>query len=192
MKCWHCNTQISEVELFCPSCAKIQPPAPIDHFTRMAMPQDFDLGIKKLDIAYFSLQTKLHPDRFAQKSEKEKMFSMQQSMDVNQAYETLKNPLTRAEYMLKLQGVIINADNSTVKPSQSILMESLETRERLADADSAEEIRALLIETMEAKLSAIDNIKQNFIDGKLEEAAQNTIKLRYLEKLSEEIKAKKI
>lgn len=156
------------------------------------MPHDFDLGIKKLEVEYFSLQMKLHPDRFSQKSEKEKMVSMQQSVSVNEAFETLKKPLSRAEYMLKLQGVIVNADNSTHKPSQEILLESMETRERLMEANSPDEIRSLTIETTDAKFSAIDSIKQNFTHGKLEEAAQNTIKLRYLEKLSEEIKAKKI
>lgn len=190
--CWNCNTTIGMTDLFCPSCAKIQPPGQIDHFKRLNMPLDFDLGIKKLEVAYFSLQTKLHPDRFAQKSEKEKMFSMQQSMSVNEAYETLKSPLTRAEYILKLAGVIVNADNSTIKPSQAILLESMETRERLAALSSAEEIRQITIETMESKLCAIDAIKQNFIDEKLTDAAQNTIKLRYLEKLTEEIKQRAV
>jgi molecular chaperone HscB len=188
LTCWNCNTQISEQDLFCPACAKILPPAQIDHFARMNMPCDFDLGMKKLEVAYFSLQTKLHPDRFAQKTEKEKMFSMQQSMSANEAYEVLKNPLLRAEYILKLAGVVVNSNNATVKPSQEILIESMETRERLAEASSAEEIRQITIETMEARLSAIDSIKQHVIDGKLEDAAQETIKLRYLEKLNEEIK----
>ena len=90
--------------------------------------------------------------------------------------------------MLKLSGIVVNADNSTIKPSQELLMESLEAREQLSNANSAEDIRQITIETMENKLSTIDAIKQNFIDGKLEDAAQNTIRLRYLEKLNEEIR----
>jgi molecular chaperone HscB len=152
------------------------------------MPHDFDLGIKKLEVEYFAMQMKLHPDRFAQKSQQEKIFSMQQSMSINEAFETLKHTLARAEYMLKLHGFIVNADNSTHKPSQEILLENMEARERLADSTSPEEIRALAIESADAKFCIIDAIKQNFIHGKLEEAAQNTIKLRYLEKLIEEIK----
>lgn len=154
------------------------------------MPVDFDLGIKKLEVAYFSLQTKFHPDRFSQKSATEKMFSMQHSVIINEAYEILKNPLSRSEYMLKLAGIIVNSDNSTVKASQTVLMESMATREKLAEISSAEEMRQLIIDTMESKLCTIDTLKQNFIDGKLEEAAQNTIKLRYLEKLTEEIKVR--
>ncbi len=188
IKCWNCNTPLGATDLFCQLCAKIQPPAQTDHFTRLSMPHDFDLGIKKLEVAYFSMQTKLHPDRFTAKSEKEKLFSMQQSMSVNEAYEALKSPLSRAEYLLKLEGIIVNADNSTVKPSQELLMESLEAREALSNAKTPEDIRQITIENMEHRLEAIDSIKQNFIDRKFEDAAQNTIRLRYLEKLNEEIK----
>ncbi len=191
-KCWNCTSDIVELDLFCPSCNIIQPPNQTDHFTRLSMPHDFDLGLKKLEVAYFSLQTKLHPDRFANKSEKEKLFSTQQSMNVNEAYAILKSPLARAEYLLKMEGVIVNADNSTIKPSQELLLESLDMHERLFNANSPEKIREITIENMENKLDAIDSIKQNFIDGKLEDAAQNTIRLRYLEKLAEEIKGKKI
>ena len=192
IKCWNCNVDAAQGDLFCPGCSKIQPPTQINHFTRLHMPHDFDLGLKKLEVAYFAMQTKLHPDRFSNKSEKEKLYSMQQSMSVNEAYETLKNPLSRAEYLLKLEGVIVNADNSAIKPSQALLMESLEMRERLFESNSPEEIRQIAIENMENKLETIDSIKQNFIERNLEDAAQNTIKLRYLEKLAEEIKGKKI
>jgi len=191
-KCWSCAEKIEETDFFCPSCNIIQPAMQIDHFMRLKMPNDFDLGLKKLEVAYFSLQTKLHPDRFSNKSEKEKLFSMQQSMCANEAYETLKSPLTRAEYILKLEGISVNSDGSAIKPSQELLVESLEIRERLSDATSQEEIRQLTIETMENKLETIDSIKQNLIDKKFEAAAQDTIKLRYLEKLAEEIKGRKI
>lgn len=192
LKCWSCSAEIKEADFFCPSCNIIQPPSQSDHFSRLAMPRDFDLGIKKLEVSYFSLQTKLHPDRFSRKSEKEKLYSMQQSMSLNEAYEVLKNTLSRAEYLLKLESVIVNADNATVKPCQILLAESLESRERLSDATTENEIRVLTIENMENKLTTIDEIKQNFTQRKLEEAAQNTIRLRYLEKLAEEIKSKKI
>lgn len=186
--CWNCSKNIIETDLFCPSCSKIQPPSQVSHFVRLGVSADFDLGIKNLEVAYFALQTKLHPDRFASKSEKEKMFSMQQSTSVNEAYEILRTPLTRAEYMLKLEGVVVNADNATIKPSQEILMESLEAREKLSGELTAEAIRKMSIEALENKLSAIENIKQGFIDGNLKKTAQETIKLRYLEKLIEEIK----
>jgi molecular chaperone HscB len=188
MNCWNCNIKIGQTDLFCPSCGKIQPPSQADHFALFAMPRDFDLGVKKLEVAYFSLQMKLHPDRFSQKSEQEKIFSMQQSMSINKAFETLKSPLPRAEYMLKLHGIIVNTENSTIKPSQAVLQESMEMREQLLEANTPDKIRTLTITATDAKLSTIDAIKQNFIDVKLEDAAQNTIKLRYLEKLMEEIK----
>jgi molecular chaperone HscB len=190
-KCWDCKTDIKANALFCPSCKKIQPPAPIDHFERLGLQRDFEIGAKNLEVAYFALQRQLHPDLFINKSDKEKSLSMQQTMDLNQAFETLKSPLKRAEYILSLNGITVNVDNANVKPSQEILIESLETRERLENAANNNEIRALSIEAADGRLKAIDDIKHDLSEGKLAQAASSAIKLRYLEKLIEEIKLKK-
>jgi molecular chaperone HscB len=187
--CWNCKTELKASLLFCPSCKKIQPPAPIDHFERLGLPRDFEIGAKNLEVAYFALQRQLHPDLFVNKSDKEKALSMQQTMDLNQAFETLKSPLKRAEYILSLNGITVNIDNANTKPSQEILMESLETRERLENADK-DELRTLAIQAADDKLKAISDIKQHLAQGKLAQAAQATIKLRYLEKLIEEIRLK--
>jgi molecular chaperone HscB len=191
-KCWSCNSDIPLTSLFCPSCNKIQPPAPITHFERLSMPCDFEIGEKNLNVAYFAMQRQLHPDLFIGKSEKEKALSMQQTVDLNHAFETLKSPLKRAEYMLSLQGMTVNIDNANVKPSQELLMESLDAREALENASSADELRQLAVSAVEDRLKTIDRIKNNLASGSLANAAQDTIKLRYLEKLIEEIKGKKV
>jgi molecular chaperone HscB len=188
--CWDCPTELKANELFCPSCKKIQPPAPIDHFDRLGIPHDFEIGEKNLNVAYFALQRKLHPDVFVGKSDKEKSLSMQQTMNLNESFENLKSPLKRAEYLLFLADITVNVDNAKVKPSQEILQESLDTREKLENAKTPEEIRALSVTAAENRLQTIDAIKDNLSAGKLMDAAQDTIKLRYLEKLIEEIRLK--
>ena len=191
LKCYNCNESVKEADIFCASCGFVQPPSSVDYFTKLGMARDFEIGIKNLEAAYFALQRKLHPDLFMRKSEKEKTISMQQTMDINAAYETLKSPLKRAEYMLSLEGLVVNKDGrSSVKASPALLMESMETREELEDADNADEIRNLLIKNTEERMGCVDDIKENFEQNKLDQAAQNTIRLRYLEKLAEEIKRK--
>lgn len=187
--CWHCSASVSHGSLFCPSCKTIQPPVDIDHFTRLNQPRRFDIGEKNLEVAYFGLQRSLHPDVFVRKSDQEKRYSMAHSLDVNAAYETLRLPLKRAEYLLKLEGVIVNQDSSdSVKPSQALLMESLDAREALENATTGEEIRRITTQAHDDRLAAIDHIKTCLEKKNLAEAAQSTIQLRYLEKLLEEAK----
>lgn len=191
IKCWNCGADLEATNFFCTKCNKIQPPSQQNHFQRLGVSEGFDIGIKNLEVAYFAMQTKLHPDRFAQKSEKERMMAMQQSTSINEAYEVLKSPLSRAEYMLFLQGIVVNKDNANVKPSQEVLLENLEIREKLSGDLSEEEQRQITISTTEDKLATIESIKQGLEEGRFEDVAQNTIKLRYLEKIIEEIKRRK-
>lgn len=168
-------------------------PSQADYFTKLGLAKDFEIGEKNLNVAYFALQRTLHPDLFIKKSEKEKSLSMQQAMDVNKAYETLKSPLSRAEYMLKLKGIVVNQDNKhSVRPNPEILMESLQMREELENAQKPEEIRQMAVKAAEDRITIIDNIKSALNSGELEKAAQNTIRLRYIEKLNEEIKRKSL
>lgn len=192
IKCWDCGQGISKSYIFCEHCNSVQSSAAVTHFERLGIAKNFEIGEKNLEVAYFALQRKLHPDMFVKKSDKEKKFSMQQTMDINAAYETLKSPLKRAEYILSLEGIIVNQDNGTsVKPSQELLMKSLEAREELAHIDSVDDIRKLAIKTADERIACIDEIKQQLAGSEFDKAAQNTIKLRYLEKMIEEIKNKK-
>jgi molecular chaperone HscB len=191
IQCWQCGGEINASEVFCRTCKTIQPPSQIDHFTRLGLPKSFEIGDKNLDVAYFALQRALHPDRYLGKSPQKQKYSMGHTVDLNDAYETLKSPLKRAEYLLKLDGVIVNQDNSySVKPSQELLMESLEVREELDEASDSDQIRALAIKANDDRMACIDSIKDLLVQGNLQDAAQNIIKLRYLEKLLEEIRGK--
>ncbi len=151
---------------------------------------NFEIGYKNLEVAYFSLQRKLHPDLFVNKSEKEKSLSLQQTMALNEAFDVLKSPLKRAEYILAMEGLVVNKDGQGIKPSQELLLESLDMRERLHHIKNKEDLRTVAVEAAEERLKCIDTIKDNFSKAKLENAAQNTIRLRYLEKMIEEVKIK--
>jgi len=190
-KCWKCGEEIKQGSMFCAACKTIQPTSDIDHFTRLDVKRSYEVGEKILELAYFSKQRMLHPDLYIRKSDQEKKYSMGHAVDLNEAYETLKSPLKRAEYILKIEGIIVNQDNSTsLKPSQAMLMESLEMREELENADSSEQIRTLIVHAIDDRMAVIDDIKNQFAQGKLDDAAQSTIKLRYMEKYIEEIKKK--
>ena len=80
---------------------------------------------------YRDLQRVLHPDRFAGASEQQRRLSMQGAAQINEAYETLRDPLRRARYLLELYGVDMGPDHETTRDA-AFLMEQLELREELA------------------------------------------------------------
>ncbi len=96
------------------------------------MPVCFDIDMGHLQSHYRELAQAVHPDRFANGSDFEKRLSMQQTSFVNKAYQTLKNPIERAGYLLQLKGADGNFQNETTMDA-GFLMEQMELRETLAD-----------------------------------------------------------
>lgn len=72
----------------------------MDYFTLLGMPNCFDIDKQQLVTRYQDMQRQYHPDRFAGKSDKEQVQAISFASTINQAYQTLKNPLSRAEYIL--------------------------------------------------------------------------------------------
>ena len=79
----------------------------MDHFARLGLPAALDLDAAALDEAYFAQQRLWHPDRFVAKPAAERARASAEAAAVNDAYRTLKNPLTRAIYLADLKGVTI-------------------------------------------------------------------------------------
>src|SRR3989442_4400653 len=102
--CWNCHRGIDEPH-FCPYCGKIQPASKADYFAFLGFARSPKLDFGKLEERFHDLSRKLHPDRFFRSSEREKVFSMEQSAQLNDAYRTLKDPVLRPEYLLSLYGM---------------------------------------------------------------------------------------
>ena len=71
---------------------------------------DLDLGM--LEHEFHRLSRKLHPDRFARASDDEKEWSLADTALLNDAYRTLRDPIRRTEYLLKLHGAEIGEEHS--------------------------------------------------------------------------------
>jgi molecular chaperone HscB len=157
----------------------------INLFDILGLETTYALDLKALEQAYFAAQRVTHPDRFIGKPETERLDAISKSQLVNDAYETLKNPLTRAEHLLELQGIQALADNAPVPPA--VLNEMMELRERIADSSESgvalvgvvNEIRALA-EANKASLA------QAFAAADYTSATEETIRLQYLGKAMEE------
>ena len=154
-------------------------------FETLGMEPSFTLNLKALEQAYFTAQRATHPDRFIGKPESERTAAITKSQLVNDAYETLKDPLRRAEHLLELQGIHALADEQKV-PAE-ILGEMMELRERIFDNGS--DGAALMAIIGEIKALAIENsnaLTEAFAAGDYAGATHETIRLQYLGKAMEE------
>jgi len=109
--CWSCGTM--RAVHFCSACGKVQPPVPVDYFTFFNLPRKLNLDTAVLEREFYELSRKLHPDVYARAGKQEQEWSMEQSSLLNDAYRTLKDPIKRTEYLLRLEGVELEEQSKT-------------------------------------------------------------------------------
>ena len=182
--CWSCKGPVAEGAPFCAVCGAVQPPGQADHFARLGLEPVFELDTDELNRRYFEMQRLLHPDRFATKAPSEKALSQQQATSLNGAYETLKDPLSRADYLIGLEGGGGTAEGSG--PDGQLLQESLEMREALAEAATMEAIDALAHRAAGDIDACLTELSARFAAVDLEGARRQAVRLKYLRKLAEE------
>jgi molecular chaperone HscB len=101
--CWSCGA--SRTAQFCDTCGKVQPPQSVDYFTFFGLPWKLNIDATRLQREFYELSRKLHPDLYGRTSKQEQEWSLEQSSLLNDAYRTLKDPIKRTEYLLRLEGV---------------------------------------------------------------------------------------
>src|SRR5271170_6341768 len=111
--CWSCGASLPGAQPFCPQCGKVQAPSEnVDYFAALGLPRKLHIDLSALERSFYRLSRKLHPDLYAQASPQEQQWSLDQTSLLNDAYRTLKNPIARTEYLLKLEGVVLEAGKS--------------------------------------------------------------------------------
>jgi molecular chaperone HscB len=112
VECWSCSVAHNELTLFCPHCSKIQPPQEGNYFAVFGLEPRLNIDLEKLENEFHRLSRRLHPDRFARASDNEKEWSLADTALLNDAYRTLKDPIRRTEYLLKLHGAEIGEEHA--------------------------------------------------------------------------------
>src|ERR1700756_4628578 len=109
--CWSCGTM--RAEHFCSACGKVQPPVPVDYFTFFGLPRKLNVDVASLEREFYQLSRKLHPDLYSGADKREQEWSLEQSSKLNDGYRTLKDPIKRTEYLLRLEGVELEEQSKT-------------------------------------------------------------------------------
>jgi molecular chaperone HscB len=137
--CWACSATIAQSALLCPACGIVQPASAANFFQLFGIEPKTTLDTASLEREFHRLSRKLHPDRFARATTQEQQWSLANTALLNDAYRTLRDPLQRTEYLLKLSGLKIGEENSgkskdaTRQPPADLLEEVFELNMQLEE-----------------------------------------------------------
>lgn len=133
---------------FCAACGKVQPPASVDYFTFFGLPRKLNIDVAALEKDFYELSRKLHPDVNARVSSQEQEWSLQQSSLLNDAYRTLKDPIRRTQYLLKLEGVELEEQS---KSATEQARSSGQVKKQIVPPDLLEEVFELNMQLEELR-----------------------------------------
>lgn len=165
----------------------------MNYFQLFDLPATFELDLTELGSRYLALQRQFHPDNYAAASNRDRLMSVQQTANINDAYHSLKQPLLRAEHLLALRGLKISHEQRSFT-DPVFLMQQMELREQLEeistsdDPDDAimavekqlQQQRKVLLKQLAAALEA-NTAEQN------QQAAELVRKLKFFFKLQHEL-----
>jgi molecular chaperone HscB len=160
-----------------------------NHFELFGLPARFDVDMAALDAAYREVQGRVHPDRFVNATDAEKRVAMQWATRANEAYQTLKNPQKRAQYLCELNGVDLQTESNTAMP-MAFLMQQMEWREELGDARAAKDADALDALDKQVRMerkAVLAEVGKQLDAGDFTKAAEGVRALMFLDKFGDEV-----
>ncbi|EFN89606.1 iron-sulfur cluster co-chaperone protein HscB, mitochondrial [Harpegnathos saltator] len=186
-KCWNCDYMYKS-ELFCSKCKVLQElPQNLSYFDIMGIKKDYNVVNEDIHKKYRELQKMLHPDKFGNKSEKEKQISENLSSLVNKAYSTLAHPLKRGLYMLQLKGVSIPEETTSLNPE--FLMEIMERNEEI---ESAIEDKNKILELAKKSKEELDTLSRQVAEAfhkeDIEAATEMLTRMKYYDSINNRLK----
>lgn len=159
------------------------------YFEIFGLKPTFDVDRAALADRYRELQREFHPDKYASKSDREQLLAMQYAAQINEAHTTLRDPVLRAGYLLKLAGVELSPEQTTA--DAEFLMQQMLLRERLEEVQTEADPAVALDELGEEVRVLYAGEQQHFADvfaaGNLEAGKESLLKLQFLVKLQRQV-----
>lgn len=159
-------------------------------FELFSLPAGFEIDDSVLSENYRALQREFHPDRFANADSASRRQAMQMSAHINEAFETLKNPLLKSRYLLELQAVSVNQDRDTTSDT-GFLMQQMEFREQMEEVENqadpleaADKLRDVIQSENESLLKLF---RGEYEQDSFEAAKQTWLKLQFYDRLLEQL-----
>jgi len=145
-----------------------------DPFDLLGVDPRFDVDLEALERRHRDLSKALHPDRYSGTPAAERRMALGRAIEVNEAYRVLRDPVKRAEALLRRAGVAVG-EISEPKPTPALLMEFMEQREELSDAGRARD--AARIAALAKRMRAREEGTLAALSRGLDEAGGDAAKL---------------
>ncbi len=159
-----------------------------NYFELLDLPISFMINPVQLDKQYFGLQVKYHPDRAMNQEQKQQFQDL--SVQINEAYENLKDDFKRSKAVLHANGIVFD-DNASKNLLTELFLDEMfiefERVEMLKDSDMLSEI---LADNYLTKRDLISELQKAFTDQNFQSAMRFTAQLRYIDNLIDKIKNK--
>ncbi|MEZ7827661.1 Fe-S protein assembly co-chaperone HscB [Brachymonas denitrificans] len=161
-------------------------------FELFQLPLRQQLDLADLDQRWKTLQRQVHPDRFVAQGAAAQRVAMQWSVRINEAYQRLKDPLKRAAYLCELAGVPVEAHSNTAMPAD-FLMQQMEWREALDDADDAGALQSLAGEVEQARRDALQQVTSAIDEQQdMPAAAALVRRMMFIQKFAQEVRQRQL
>jgi molecular chaperone HscB len=161
-----------------------------NYFEIFNLPVAYDLDVNKLSAVYRNLQKEVHPDRFVSAGEQQSRIAVQMASLVNQAFDTLKSPVSRAHYLLKLAGLDIDHEQDTTMDPM-FLMEQIELREEMeslrSHVDPLSDIDRLLKQVEISMAEVMQAFSAAYQEKSFDKAHELSRKMQFLNKNIQEL-----
>jgi molecular chaperone HscB len=161
-----------------------------NYFELFGLNPDFNLDAERLKARQQQLLATCHPDRFVNASDREKRLSVQMASWVNQANETLRDPVKRAAYLLQVSGVEAGDESETTSDT-GFLMEQIELREEIEACRSGDDALhccdqiSLKLDHRASQLA--QEFVSNFAASDLEAARQSGRKMQFIQRIQQQL-----
>lgn len=119
-----------------------------NYFAFFGLPTKLEIDVVALEKQFYALSRRLHPDRFASKSAAEQEAALAESSLLNDAYRTLKDPILRTQYLLKLEGVELEEQS---KAATDAARASGEQKKQVVPPELLEEVFELNMQLQEMR-----------------------------------------
>lgn len=140
-KCTVCKA-LAEAPLACKDCHRVfEHVMGASYFELFGLPATYEIDTDALHDKYLTICRNTHPDQFVNESPEASRLAMRLSAQVNRAYETLRDPLLRAEYLIEAFGGRSAAEHKTVPPD--LLQEVMGLREDIEEAAESQDTKAV-------------------------------------------------
>ncbi len=160
------------------------------HFALFDLKPSFRLDLDKLATRYRELAREVHPDRFADASEREQRLALERSAALNDAYQTLRSAPRRARYLLAIGGHEVPQEITVHDPE--FLMQQMQLREELEDLQDEADLDGVAVFKKRLKL-AQEQLNDDFAacwdDTEQRDKAERLMRrMQFLDKLAHEVR----